>query len=138
MGFRSVKIQKPQKSACLFPSTVLYFLLFAEAGGYLGVAQLGSVLEWGSRGREFESLHPDGKPLRMKSSQGLLHVFLSRRLWVLYEFLPIIIAVSRRQIGGEYSENPVPLRQSETKEKGIPSLPVLHNDGAGKEKGSPF
>ena len=26
---------------------------------HLGVAQLGSVLEWGSRGREFESLHPD-------------------------------------------------------------------------------
>ena len=26
---------------------------------YLGVAQLGSVLEWGSRGREFKSLHPD-------------------------------------------------------------------------------
>ena len=26
---------------------------------YLGVAQFGSVLEWGSRGREFESLHSD-------------------------------------------------------------------------------
>ena len=26
---------------------------------WLGVAQLGSVLEWGSRGREFKSLHPD-------------------------------------------------------------------------------
>ena len=25
----------------------------------LGVAQLGSVLEWGSRGREFKSHHPD-------------------------------------------------------------------------------
>ena len=28
-------------------------------GLHLGVAQLGSVLEWGSRGREFKSLHPD-------------------------------------------------------------------------------
>ena len=28
---------------------------------HLGVAQLGSVLEWGSRGREFKSLHPDQK-----------------------------------------------------------------------------
>ena len=28
---------------------------------YLGVAQFGSVLEWGSRGREFKSLHPDQK-----------------------------------------------------------------------------
>ena len=27
--------------------------------GYLGVAQFGSVLEWGSRGRRFESSHPD-------------------------------------------------------------------------------
>ena len=27
----------------------------------LGVAQFGSVLEWGSRGREFKSLHPDQK-----------------------------------------------------------------------------
>ena len=26
---------------------------------YLGVAQFGSVLEWGSRGREFESPHSD-------------------------------------------------------------------------------
>ena len=25
----------------------------------LGVAQFGSVLEWGSRGRKFESSHPD-------------------------------------------------------------------------------
>ena len=25
----------------------------------LGVAQFGSVLEWGSRGRRFESSHPD-------------------------------------------------------------------------------
>ena len=26
---------------------------------FLGVAQFGSVLEWGSRGRRFESSHPD-------------------------------------------------------------------------------
>lgn len=31
------------------------------AKGYLGVAQFGSVLEWGSRGRRFESFHPDHK-----------------------------------------------------------------------------
>ena len=28
---------------------------------YLGVAQFGSVLEWGSRGRKFKSSHPDQK-----------------------------------------------------------------------------
>ena len=28
---------------------------------YLGVAQFGSVLEWGSRGREFKSPHSDHK-----------------------------------------------------------------------------
>ena len=30
-----------------------------EQSEYLGVAQFGSVLEWGSRGRKFESSHPD-------------------------------------------------------------------------------
>ena len=40
---------------------------------YLGVAQLGSVLEWGSRGREFESLHPDAcKPLCRNGFKGFL------------------------------------------------------------------
>ena len=35
--------------------------------GYLGVAQFGSVLEWGSRGRRFESSHPDfPESLRIK------------------------------------------------------------------------
>ena len=68
----SAKMQKPQKRACLFPQTVLYFLLFAEAGGYLGVAQLGSVLEWGSRGREFKSLHPDQKSPEIIEVSGLL------------------------------------------------------------------
>ena len=38
-----------------------------SAQKYLGVAQLGSVLEWGSRGREFKSLHPDhGKPYEIR------------------------------------------------------------------------
>jgi hypothetical protein len=29
------------------------------SGKRLGVAQFGSVLEWGSRGRKFKSSHPD-------------------------------------------------------------------------------
>ena len=34
---------------------------------WLGVAQFGSVLEWGSRGRRFNSCHPDQrKPLVRK------------------------------------------------------------------------
>ena len=33
-----------------------------EQKEYLGVAQFGSVLEWGSRGRRFESSHPDHFP----------------------------------------------------------------------------
>ena len=84
MGSGSVKIQKPQKSACLFPSTVLYFLLFAEAGGYLGVAQLGSVLEWGSRGREFESLHPDGKALE---NEKFSRVFACLSFWKIMDIV---------------------------------------------------
>ena len=47
--------------------TVLLYISFArhtslyEPSEYLGVAQFGSVLEWGSRGRKFESSHPDVK-----------------------------------------------------------------------------
>ena len=41
---------------------------------YLGVAQFGSVLEWGSRGRKFESSHPDLKDPLSHLAQG---VFLS-------------------------------------------------------------
>ena len=45
---------------------------------YLGVAQLGSVLEWGSRGREFKSLHPDQlkSPENIEFSGLLLCLFL--------------------------------------------------------------
>lgn len=34
----------------------------------LGVAQFGSVLEWGSRGRKFESSHSDQNPLKQNAS----------------------------------------------------------------------
>ena len=34
---------------------------------YPGVAQFGSALEWGSRGREFDSRHSDQKPLIERS-----------------------------------------------------------------------
>ena len=34
-------------------------IIFLADKYYLGVAQFGSVLEWGSRGRRFESSHPD-------------------------------------------------------------------------------
>ena len=40
---------------------------------YLGVAQFGSVLEWGSRGRRFESSHPDqSKSPEITMVSGLL------------------------------------------------------------------
>ena len=43
---------------------------------YLGVAQFGSVLEWGSRGREFKSLHPDhGKSLKSLRFQAFSYPF---------------------------------------------------------------
>ena len=34
-------------------------MLILSKSKNLGVAQFGSVLEWGSRGRKFESSHPD-------------------------------------------------------------------------------
>jgi hypothetical protein len=40
--------------------TVKYVIL-VYAVKQLGVAQLGSALEWGSRGRRFKSSHPDQK-----------------------------------------------------------------------------
>ena len=40
---------------------------------YLGVAQLGSALEWGSRGRRFNSCHPDHYwKLKASNPNGLL------------------------------------------------------------------
>ena len=39
-----------------------------ESDGYLGVAQFGSVLEWGSRGRKFESSHPDASEAFIEAS----------------------------------------------------------------------
>ena len=46
-----------------------------EQKEYLGVAQFGSVLEWGSRGRKFESSHPDlKKSLETQVSEGFSFV----------------------------------------------------------------
>ena len=36
----------------------------------LGVAQLGSVLEWGSRGRKFKSSHPDQRKISICSNKS--------------------------------------------------------------------
>ena len=42
------------------PAILLYTNKAVKKDGvYLGVAQFGSVLEWGSRGREFKSPHSD-------------------------------------------------------------------------------
>ena len=45
---------------------------------YPGVAQFGSALEWGSRGREFDSRHSDQKT----SSTGLVFFLLSFVFWL--------------------------------------------------------
>ena len=56
-------------------------ILFAHEVAFLGVAQLGSVLEWGSRGREFNSLHPDQKTLQdMGDAYPLQGVFFAETL----------------------------------------------------------
>ncbi len=38
---------------------ILIIIGYNSRVAYLGVAQFGSVLEWGSRGREFKSPHSD-------------------------------------------------------------------------------
>ena len=49
---------------------------------FLGVAQLGSALEWGSRGRGFKSLHPDHlmkviNPCKYSICKGFNYVYLT-------------------------------------------------------------
>ncbi len=44
-----------------FYLTFTLHLIIIHKVMYLGVAQFGSVLEWGSRGREFKSPHSDQK-----------------------------------------------------------------------------
>ena len=41
-------------------------IIITTKQSYLGVAQFGSVLEWGSRGRKFKSSHPDQKTAHSK------------------------------------------------------------------------
>ena len=57
----------------------------------LGVAQFGSVLEWGSRGRKFESSHPDTpESFEIKGFRffftfpGLLRFFLADSGYICY------------------------------------------------------
>ena len=38
---------------------MIFYLTLVIIAKYLGVAQFGSALEWGSRGRKFKSCHPD-------------------------------------------------------------------------------
>ena len=41
--------------------------MIRQSGKQLGVAQLGSALEWGSRGRKFKSSHPDHAGTQLKA-----------------------------------------------------------------------
>ena len=56
---RRTAYEKNSKKGLTSREECAIIYLVAEATKYLGVAQLGSVLEWGSRGRKFESSHPD-------------------------------------------------------------------------------
>ena len=44
------------------------------------MAQFGSVLEWGSRGRKFESSHPDHKTHLCPTGKGVFFAAVSFRL----------------------------------------------------------
>ena len=54
-------------------------LAFFVSLSYLGVAQFGSALEWGSRGRKFKSSHSDHKKRRWYSNHLLFLTVLSMR-----------------------------------------------------------
>ena len=67
-------LKKTQKKAnlCLTLSRSCYIINLVPQGTankQLGVAQFGSVLEWGSRGRKFESSHSDQQ--KVLYSQGI-------------------------------------------------------------------
>ena len=55
-----------QNYACIPPRNVVYYPPLT----WLGVAQFGSVLEWGSRGRRFKSSHPDEENLETEALRG--------------------------------------------------------------------
>ena len=48
---------------------------FRAQNDCLGVAQFGSVLEWGSRGRRFKSFHPDHQRLRKRNVSGAFRLY---------------------------------------------------------------
>ena len=51
--------RKNEKKACMFGGSVLSYLSWQQDKTYPGVAKFGIALEWGSRGRWFESSHSD-------------------------------------------------------------------------------
>ena len=55
----------PNANITTFVRTAIFFL---------GVAQFGSVLEWGSRGRKFKSSHPD-QIMILQQSWGIIFYF---------------------------------------------------------------
>ena len=50
---------------------------FKQIFSGLGVAQFGSVLEWGSRGREFESPHSDQKNPVLRQDFFIIQLFFN-------------------------------------------------------------
>ncbi len=65
------KFQKTQKRACKIEMTVVSYLPSAMRLAYPGVAKFGIALEWGSRGRWFESSHSDHKIRQTARGVGL-------------------------------------------------------------------
>ena len=70
------------------------------------VAQLGSALDWGSRGRRFKSCHPDRtRPGISTEVPGLLHVctrnaisYPSRVFWLRWALAAIMSSAARREV----------------------------------------
>ncbi len=58
---------------------------------YLGVAQFGSVLEWGSRGRKFESSHPDQQKPRNHEKQVISRLFCAQLCKVFRIFILVSV-----------------------------------------------
>ncbi len=81
-----------------------------------GVAQLGSVLEWGSRGREFEPRHSDHKEKpRFIRGFFILHIFFLCRVFCSH-FYSAINQINNSKV---QTESPINIRKMLRSASGI-------------------
>ena len=91
MNVTPTKHPKKNENICTFALEITPTLhLHTHTQNHLrGVAQPGSVLDWGSRGREFKSLHSDirSQQSTVKSRLGILDILKIYRMGTLFKVI---------------------------------------------------